>query len=94
MPGWLLKRPLKRLRGSEFARLPDILYIGSYLKTDFRNSMMEKLIRYIKSFNWKLLLIFAAACVLLAVLNNLRVDDSKSVEWFGSQEILEKPEGF
>ncbi len=56
--------------------------------------MLEKLIRYVKSFNWKFLILFAACCVLLGIANNLRVDDAKSVEWFGSQEILEKPEGF
>lgn len=56
--------------------------------------MKEKLLNYIKSFNWKFLFIFAAVCILLAILNNIRVDDSKSVEWIGSQEVFEKPEGF
>ena len=55
--------------------------------------MKEKILNYIKSFNWKFLFIFAAACILLAIINNIRVDDSKSVEWIGSQEVLEKPEG-
>lgn len=56
--------------------------------------MKEKLLNYIKSFNWKFLFIFVAVCILLAILNNIRVDDSKSVEWIGSQEVFEKPEGF
>jgi hypothetical protein len=56
--------------------------------------MKEKLLNYIKSFNWKFLFIFAAVCILLAILNDIRVDDSKSVEWIGSQEVFEKPEGF
>ncbi|MBP5246384.1 MAG: hypothetical protein J6Z31_00775 [Fibrobacter sp.] len=55
--------------------------------------MKEKLLNYIKSFNWKFLFIFAAVCILLAIINNIRVDDSKSVEWIGSQTVLEKPEG-
>ncbi|MCI5600778.1 MAG: hypothetical protein SOZ02_01915 [Hallerella porci] len=56
--------------------------------------MKEKILRYIKSFHWKFLFIFAAACILLALLNNLRVSDDKSVEWIGTQKVMEKPEGF
>lgn len=56
--------------------------------------MKEKLIAYIKSFHWKFLFLFAAFCILLAIVNNVRVDDDKSVEWFGSQKVLEKPEGY
>lgn len=46
---------------------------------------------YLKSLNWIVLLGIAAFCIVLAIINNIRVEDSKSVEWIGSQEILEKP---
>jgi len=32
--------------------------------------------------------------IVLAVLNNIRVSDDKSVSWFGGQTILEKPDGY
>ncbi|PWJ70029.1 MULTISPECIES: hypothetical protein [unclassified Fibrobacter] len=48
-------------------------------------------IKYCKSLNWVVLLGIAAFCIALAIINNIRVEDSKSVEWIGSQEILEKP---
>jgi hypothetical protein len=54
--------------------------------------MKEKIITYIKSFNLKFLLIAFAFCIVLAIINNVRVDSSKSVEWIGSQKVLEKPE--
>ena len=56
--------------------------------------MKEKILNYIKSFNWKFLFIFAAACILLAILNNIRADENRSGEWIGTQEVFEKPEGF
>ena len=46
---------------------------------------------YLKSLNWIVLLGLAAFCIVLAIINNIRVEDSHSVEWIGSQEILEKP---
>jgi len=46
---------------------------------------------YLKSLNWIVLLGLAAFSIALAIVNNIRVDDAKSVEWIGSQEILEKP---
>ena len=46
---------------------------------------------YLKSLNWIFLLGLAAFCIALAVINNIRVGESKSVDWIGSQEILEKP---
>ena len=46
---------------------------------------------YLKSLNWIVLLGLAAFSIALAIINNIRVDDAKSVEWIGSQEILEKP---
>lgn len=54
--------------------------------------MKEKLLAYIKSFHWKFLFLFAAFCIALAIANNFRVSDDKSVEWFGTQKVLEKPE--
>ena len=47
---------------------------------------------YLKSLNWIILLGLAAFSIALAIINNIRVEDSKSVEWIGSQEILEKPD--
>ena len=46
---------------------------------------------YFKSLNWIVLLGIAAFSIALAIINNIRVEDSKSVDWIGSQEILEKP---
>lgn len=54
--------------------------------------MKKKLFAYIKSFHWKFLFLFAAFCIALAIINNLRMSDDKSVEWFGTQEVLAKPE--
>ncbi|MCL4100790.1 hypothetical protein SAMN05720766_105119 [Fibrobacter sp. UWH9] len=58
----------------------------------FLKGMLEvRPFNYLKSLNWIVLLGIAAFCVILAIVNNIRVEDSKSVEWIGSQEILEKP---
>lgn len=46
---------------------------------------------YLKSLNWIVLLGLAAFCIILAIINNIRVSDDKSVEWIGSQDVLEKP---
>ena len=46
---------------------------------------------YLKSLNWIVLLGIAAFSIALAIINNIRVDDAKSVDWIGSQEILENP---
>lgn len=46
---------------------------------------------YLKSLNWIVLLGIALFCIALAIVNNIRVDDAKSVTWIGSQDILEKP---
>lgn len=54
--------------------------------------MKEKLLAYVKSFHWKFLFLFTAFCIALAIVNNLRVSDDKAVEWFGTQQVLEKPE--
>ena len=54
--------------------------------------LKEKVIAYLKSLNWIVLLGLAAFCIGLAIVNNIRVDDEKSVEWFGTQDIMQKPE--
>lgn len=46
---------------------------------------------YAKKLNWAVLLGIAAFSILLAIANNLRVDKDKSVEWFGTQDVMEKP---
>ncbi len=60
------------------------------MKEFFEKSKNNALV-YLKSLNWIVLLGIAAFCIVLAIINNIRVDDSKSVDWIGSQEILEKP---
>ncbi|HHX16011.1 MAG TPA: hypothetical protein GX724_07630 [Fibrobacter sp.] len=51
--------------------------------------MKTIILNYIKSLHWKHLIIFGFFCVFLAILNNVFVDESKSVEWIGSQPVLE-----
>ena len=46
---------------------------------------------YLKSLNWIVLLGIAAFSITLAIINNIRVDDAKSVDWIGTQDVLEKP---
>ena len=36
---------------------------------------------YLKSLNWIVLLGIAAFSIALAIINNIRVDDAKSVDW-------------
>ena len=47
--------------------------------------------RYLKSLNWIFIIALTLFCIAMAVVNNIRVDDAKSVNWIGSQEVLEKP---
>ena len=54
--------------------------------------ILDALKGYLKSLNWIVLLGLAAFCIALAIINNIRVEDSKSVDWIGSQEILAKPD--
>ena len=54
--------------------------------------ILDTLKGYLKSLNWIVLLGLAAFCIALAIINNIRVEDSKSVDWIGSQEILAKPD--
>ena len=46
---------------------------------------------YLKSLNWIILLGIAAFCIILAIINNVRVSDDKSVDWIGTQDVMEKP---
>ena len=48
-------------------------------------------IEYLKSLNWVVLLGIALFCIILAIVNNIRVGESKSVEWIGTQDVMEKP---
>ncbi len=48
-------------------------------------------IDYLKSLNWVVLLGIALFCIILAIVNNIRVGEGKSVEWIGSQDVMEKP---
>ena len=58
---------------------------------EFIQKFYQNALIYLKSLNWIVLLGIAAFCIVLAIINNIRVEDSKSVDWIGSQEILEKP---
>ncbi len=46
---------------------------------------------YLKSLNWIVLLGIAVFCIVLAIVNNVRVSDDKSVDWIGTQDVMEKP---
>lgn len=53
--------------------------------------MKDRIVNYVKSFRWKWLILFCLFCIALAIINNIRVSDDRSVEWFGTQTVLEKP---
>ena len=46
---------------------------------------------YAKKLNWVVLIGIALFCIILAIVNNIRVGEGKSVEWIGSQDVMEKP---
>jgi len=48
-------------------------------------------VSYLKKLNWVALLAIAILSIILAVVNNIRVDEAQSVEWIGSQDVMEKP---
>jgi hypothetical protein len=48
-------------------------------------------IDYLKSLNWVVLIGIALFCIILAIVNNIRVGEGKSVEWIGTQDVMEKP---
>ena len=80
-------RPSQRQAGAPPAFLFCIL---KYMKERIQKIYQDAL-AYLKSLNWIVLLGIAAFSIVLAIINNIRVDDAKSVDWIGSQEILEKP---
>ena len=53
--------------------------------------ILELILGYLNSLNWVVLLGIAVFCIILAVVNNIRVGEGKSVEWIGSQDVMEKP---
>lgn len=53
--------------------------------------ILKLVLGYLKSLNWVVLLGIAVFCIILAVVNNIRVGEGKSVEWIGSQDVMEKP---
>lgn len=53
--------------------------------------IFESVLAYLKSLNWIVLLGLAAFCISLAIVNNIRVSDEKSVDWIGAQDVMEKP---
>ena len=60
------------------------------MKERIQNIYQDALV-YLKSLNWIVLLGIAAFSIALAIINNIRVDDAKSVDWIGTQDVLEKP---
>jgi len=50
--------------------------------------------QYLKSLNLKYLLGLIGLVLVLAILNNIRSPEERSVRWVGSQEVLETPEGY
>lgn len=74
-------------------RVPIILSLFLYIERmkEFIQKIKKNALAYLKSLNWIVLLGIAAFSIALAIINNIRVDDAKSVDWIGSQEILEKP---
>ena len=58
---------------------------------EFFEKFKNNALVYLKSLNWIVLLGIAAFSIALAIINNIRVDDAKSVDWIGTQDVLEKP---
>lgn len=48
-------------------------------------------LKNISMLNFKFLILLGLFCILAAVVNNLRAPKDKSVEWIGTQTVLEKP---
>ena len=51
----------------------------------------KQFIAYLKTLNWPVLLGIALFCIILAIVNNIRVSDDKSVDWIGTQDVMDKP---
>ena len=71
------------------------LTTGNYCIFNLMKEKIEQLpkqfIAYLKTLNWPVLLGIALFCIILAIVNNIRVGEGKSVEWIGSQDVMEKP---
>ena len=81
------------MRPSQFRAVapPAFLFCILTNMKEFIQKIKKDALTYLKSLNWIVLLGIAAFSIALAIINNIRVDDAKSVDWIGSQEILEKP---
>jgi len=51
----------------------------------------EYTVTYLKGLNWFVLIGLAVFCIVLAIINNIRVGEEQSVEWIGTQDVMEKP---
>lgn len=93
------KARLRRLVNTSHLRLTEIIREGEafpifciLLSMSIKENKIFLFCKnYLKSLNWIVLLGIALFCIALAIVNNIRVDDAKSVTWIGSQDILEKP---
>jgi len=54
--------------------------------------MITQCIDFIRKLNIKFMVGIFLLAVIAAIVNNLRVEDSKSVDWIGGQKVLETPE--
>lgn len=54
-------------------------------------AILQASIAYLKTLNWIVLIGIAVFCIVLAIINNIRVSDDKSVDWIGTQDVMEKP---
>ena len=61
-------------------------------KKEVSDPMSPKLKTFL-GFNWMALAIMVATAIMLGILNNLRVDDEKRVEWFGGSVAADEDEG-
>lgn len=53
--------------------------------------ILDATVKYMKSLKWAVLIGIAVFSIILAIINNIRVEDSHSVDWIGTQDIMEKP---
>lgn len=50
---------------------------------------MKQVLNFVRNLNWKFLIGVTVFSLFMAIANNIRVEESKSVEWIGGQPILE-----
>ncbi len=53
--------------------------------------ILDFTVSYLKSLNWFVLIGIAVFSIILAIVNNIRVGEEQSVEWIGTQDVMEKP---